>query len=348
MKLNDRVKGCAKTLNDGNLLAKLSGGDVVAQELKYHPACMVALYNKERDYLRVQEQESAQEHWKEVYPIAFSELVTHICGKKMSSDGTDPPIFKLSDLTKLYKQRLKQLGVDSPEVNSSRFKERLLCHIPGLLVQNQGRDVMLAFEKDVGSMLAQASEFGEAIHLAKAAAIIRRDMLNHKSNFKSIFNNDIQDAVPASLLQFVSMIEHGPDIKSQLQHGSSKSDLAISQLLQYNCSAKHREAEFHRHSKDRETSFPVYVGLSVFAKTRKKQLIDMLYTNGVSISYDRVLEISAQLGDAVVTQYVEDGVVCPPVLKRQLFTTAAVDNIDHNPSATTAQTSFHGTSMSIF
>lgn len=83
MKLNDRVKGCAKTLNDGNLLAKLSGGDVVAQELKYHPACLVALYNKERDYLRVQEQESAQEHWKEVYPIAFSELVTHICEKKV-------------------------------------------------------------------------------------------------------------------------------------------------------------------------------------------------------------------------------------------------------------------------
>lgn len=57
---------------------------------------------------------------------------------------------------------------------------------------------------------------------------------------------------------------------------------------------------------------------------------------------------SAQLGEAVVTQYVEDGVGCPPVLRKNLFTTAAVDNIDHNPSATTAQTSFHGTSISIF
>lgn len=128
------------------------------------------------------------------------------------------------------------------------------------------------------------------------------------------------------------MIKHGADIKSQLQHGASKSDLAISQLLQFNCFTKYQEGtEVHRHSKDRETPFAVYVGMSVFAKTRKRQLIDMLHENGLSISYDRVLEISAQLGEAVVAQYVEDRVVCPPVLRKQLFTTAAVDNIDHNP-----------------
>ena len=35
-------------------------------------------------------------------------------------------------------------------------------------------------------------------------------------------------------------------------------------------------------------------------------------------------------------------------LKLDLFTTAAVDNIDHNPSSATAQDSFHGTGISIF
>lgn len=44
----------------------------------------------------------------------------------------------------------------------------------------------------------------------------------------------------------------------------------------------------------------------------------------------------------------EDGVVCPAVLQKGLFTTSAVDNIDHNPSATTATSSFHGTGISIF
>ena len=62
----------------------------------------------------------------------------------------------------------------------------------------------------------------------------------------------------------------------------------------------------------------------------------MLHDNGLSITYDRVLEISAQLGEAVVAQYVDDGVVCPPVLRKQVFTTSAVDNIDHNPTAAEA------------
>ncbi|KAJ8364285.1 hypothetical protein SKAU_G00131160 [Synaphobranchus kaupii] len=123
----------------------------------------------------------------------------------------------------------------------------------------------------------------------------------------------------------------------------------MAQLLQYNCYARYKEgAATHRHSKDRETPFPVFMGLTAYAKTRKRLLVEMLHEHGLCISYDRVLEVSAQLGDAAVRIYVKDGVVCPPILRRRLFTTCAMDNIDHNPSATTATTSFHGTSISIF
>ena len=38
----------------------------------------------------------------------------------------------------------------------------------------------------------------------------------------------------------------------------------------------------------------------------------------------------------------------PPQLKGGLFTTAAVDNIDHNSSSTSAHDSFHGTGISLF
>ena len=87
--------------------------------------------------------------------------------------------------------------------------------------------------------------------------------------------------------------------------------------------------------------------MSIYAKTRKKKLVQMLHEHGLSISYDRVLEISAQMGDAAVNKYVEDQ-ICPPGLRRGLFTTTAMDNIDNNPSATTATTSFHRTSISVF
>ena len=60
------------------------------------------------------------------------------------------------------------------------------------------------------------------------------------------------------------------------------------------------QATTHQHSKDWETPFPVYMGMAVYAKTRKRNLVEMLHDHGMSISYDRVLEISAQLGDASV------------------------------------------------
>ena len=39
------------TLQDCKLLAKLSNGDVVAQEFKYHTCCLVLLYNREGGHL---------------------------------------------------------------------------------------------------------------------------------------------------------------------------------------------------------------------------------------------------------------------------------------------------------
>lgn len=353
MKLNQRLNECAQTLGDSRLLSKLSGGDVVAQELKYHPVCLVALYNRERAYRNSQEAlDNAEGSDKQkLYPVVFSELVTYVSEmRNASGEGGAPVILKLADLVSLYNQRLEQLGVKSPDVNRTRLKEQLLLRIPELEAHRKGRDVIFAFRSDVGEILADASKYSEAIHIAKAAEIIRKEMLNQTTKFSNIFqNNAIEEAVPTSLLQFVCMVEHGANIKSQLSSSARKSDLAMAQLLQFNCSDRVKEgASVHRHSKKRETPLAVYIGLSIYSKTRKRQLIELLHDNGMCISYDRVLEITSQLGEAVVNQYVEEGVVCSPILMKNLFTLAAVDNIDHNPTATTASTSFHGTGLSLF
>jgi hypothetical protein len=51
---------------------------------------------------------------------------------------------------------------------------------------------------------------------------------------------------------------------------------------------------------------------------------------------------------AFLSLHTKDGVVCPAILQKGLFTTSAVDNIDHNPSPTTATISCHGTGISVF
>ena len=69
---------------------------------------------------------------------------------------------------------------------------------------------------------------------------------------------------------------------------------------------------------------------------------------GLCISYDRVLSISTDIANLVTSRFEQEGVVCPPKLYKDVFTTGAIDKIDHNPSATTAHDSFHGTTISLF
>ena len=143
------------------------------------------------------------------------------------------------------------------------------------------------------------------------------------------------------------MILDGPNIKHQTNSRSSIAAV-ISQFLIFN-SAKFASTSSStvRHNVDRETPVPTYLGLMLHASTRKRDLIDKFHSLGLSISYDRLLQISKNFANNVYELYEEEGVVCPPKLRKQVFTTAAVDNIDHNPSSTAASDSLHGTAVSI-
>ncbi len=69
---------------------------------------------------------------------------------------------------------------------------------------------------------------------------------------------------------------------------------------------------------------------------------------GISVSYDRVMQIEEWNATAVRERFEDDGVVAPTILRKGLFTVGAHDNLDHNPSATTATTSCHGIGISTF
>ena len=84
----------------------------------------------------------------------------------------------------------------------------------------------------------------------------------------------------------------------------------------------------------------------VHSKTRA--LVETLYTEGLSISYDRVMKIRSSISSQICGGYREIGFVCPPTLHENLFTSAAIDNIDHNLTSTTATSSIHWTGISIF
>ena len=113
-------------------------------------------------------------------------------------------------------------------------------------------------------------------------------------------------------------------------------------------SRRHLGSTGSHHSKDGETPLPVHISVMVHVHTRKRELLDIVFHLRLSISYDRVLDISMGMAIAAAQQYESNEVVRPLILRKNLFTTAAVDNIDHNPSWATAHDAFHGTCISPF
>ena len=189
----------------------------------------------------------------------------------------------------------------------------------------------------------------DALILAKAARIVRCEMFNEPGfHFDGSFPSYCQNAsVPSSLKMLISMLLNGSTI-AQGSATESQATLTISQLIVFNSKKKPSSTSSNRHSLEREPPLPLYVGLSIHAYTRSKKIINQLYQLGISISYDRVDDLMNGLGTAVCSRFQQDGVVCPLNLNYGLFTVGALDNIDYNPSSTTAQGSFHGTAISLF
>ena len=357
MELDRRVKECAMALGDSRLLAKLANGDMIAIEAKYHASCLAQLYNRRRSLERAHYQQLSTNTslTESLNSVVFAQLTAYI--EEVRSVANIAPHFKLADLKKLYGERLQQLNAtDVHPINSTRLKEKLLKYFPDLQAHSDGRDVLLAFDENIGFKLSAACNSSmdeDAVHLAKAAEIVRRDVFSsmwHSEGSLHFASGCQEKSVPQSLLALVSMILEGPSIDMQSAQQTAPASVTIAQLMVFN-SVRHKRSNritsAVRHTREQETQLPLYVGLAVHAATRKKRLVDKLYSLGLSISYDRVLSLLDSLTYAVCHQSELEHVVYPAHLKTNIFTTAAVDNIDHNPSSTSARSSFHGTGLSL-
>ena len=63
---------------------------------------------------------------------------------------------------------------------------------------------------------------------------------------------------------------------------------------------------------------------------------------GICVSYARVMEVRKCLAKAVSKRWSDDGVVVPVNVKRGLFVTGSVDNMDES-----GRHEFHGTAMTL-
>lgn len=349
--IDSTVRECAIEMRDSKLLAKLATGDMVAIDAMYHLNCLTELRNRLRLH---RERNTGRGQSESLQSRVLGELVAYI--EETHERDSTITVFKLSDISKLYSDRMEELGdCSNSRVHTTRLKERLLMRIPGLRAQNHGREVLLSFDKDIGNALNKASkEDGDtnALHLVKAAQIIRKEIFEKHYNFDGSFQEGCEEeAVSDSLKTLMSMIISGANIKEQSYSHTTKEKIAIglSEIVMFNCVKNPTASQDGtvRHNKDREAPLPIYLSLLIHAQTRKRDLIDRLYSIGLCVSYDRLMTISSELANKVTAFYEANNIVCPPNLKKKLFNVGAVDKPDHNPSSRTAKDSFHGTAVTL-
>ena len=211
---------------------------------------------------------------------------------------------------------------------------------------------MFVLSHEIGGVLLNAKQTdGEAMSLARTAMVVRRDILQVKNSFDGTFAaNSQKTSVPPSLTTLLDMILRGPITKKDPTE--NQACLTIAQLLVFNSISRIRDksgssTRHTPHVRNRECPLPIYTALKIHGTTRDKSLIETFYRLGMCISYDRLLSLSTDITNSVIDGYDKDGVICPSKLRGGIFTTAALDNIDYNPSSTSAQDSFHGTAISL-
>ena len=89
-------------------------------------------------------------------------------------------VFKLCDLADMYNQNAVQLGLLKMMCTKQSLKERLFAHVPDLQAYKQGSDRYWScyFKSNY-----QKSD-DKSMHLVKAAAVVRRHMLNMSYSLK--------------------------------------------------------------------------------------------------------------------------------------------------------------------
>ena len=198
----------------------------------------------------------------------------------------------------------------------------------------------ISFKDDLAGALEYTREHStdkNAAHLSKAANIIRKEMLE--------MTQDFNETVPQPPLSMIDMLPGSARNEGDDELEIFKPAVSIAQLIQFNSAQKRTNSTSHRYSSEKETPLSIYIAFLVHSETRSRVLIDKLHDHGLCISYHRMLTLSTSIGNTVCSQFERDNIVSPSILRLHLFTTHAVDNVDHNPSSRSAKDSFNGTAI---
>lgn len=176
-----------------------------------------------------------------------------------------------------------------------------------------------------------------------AASILRKAVLDHDTVFRfdgSFPSGCEESSIPQRIKYFFRQLLAGP--KSSPDQENSRKILSVSQLAMLNMTSLSVNLNC-------EPPLALFLALKLHSQTRSKKLVELLHKYALSVSYKKVISIESRFAQAIADQTRKNAdIFCPTNLHQDIFTVAALDNLDHNPTSRTASSSFYGTGISIF
>ena len=268
----------------------------------------------------------------------------------------------MSELQDAFESILESNNVENPRGGRKALKQLLLREIPEIEFHapkrvNESERVSIKRTRDEAIQMTEdqtANIDSDMKTLFDAAAIIRKSITKcRKWKFTGSLENMSDENVPAELFSFYRWIIQGT--KHELSAGKKSEEvynraMALSQTTVSMClterQVKNKKSDVVRSSS--EMPLQLAVGIAVHQAVRSKQLITMLHGFGMSVDYNRILRVEAQIEASVLKRMeLNDGLYIPPDLDLGRHVFFAVDNVDFAEDTPGGKNTSHGTAMAI-
>lgn len=269
----------------------------------------------------------------------------------------------MSELQETFESILESNNLENPRGGRKALKQLLLREIPEIefhapKLVNESERVSIKNTRDEEIQMTEdqiANIDSDMKTLFDDATIIKKSITKcRKGKFTGSLKNLPDESVPAELFSFYRWIIQGTT--HELSAGKKSEEeynrvMVLSQTTVSMClterQVKNKKSEVVRSSS--EMPLQLAVGIAVHQAVRSKQFITILHGFGMSVDYNKILRVEAQI-EASVLKLMElnDGLYIPPdlVLGRHVF--CAVDNGDFAEVIPDGNNIFHSTAMAIY
>ena len=355
----ESLRSAIKRSGNAKLAVKLNtsiaDNDAHSIDIKYHKLCWV---NNVTNVLRKTTEGSTS---RDILASEVAAEVEFLTMTEMTLRSGNIPT--MSDLQDAFESILEANNVANPKFGRKALKQLLLREIPGIEFHapkrvNESERVSIKKSRDAAVQMAEdqaASMDFEMKSLFDAAAILRKSICKCKKwKFTGSLENISVENIPLELFSFYRWVIQGVNNELTVDRKSDEVYRRAMNLCQTTVSMLLTERQVKNKKSDalrttNEMPQQLGVGLAVHQAARSKELINMLHGFGMSVDYNRVLRVEAQIESTVLERMIQnDGLYIPPdvIMGRHVF--FAVDNVDFSEDTPDGKNTFHGTAMAIY